>query len=301
METRFRQRGVFGPLLLIAIGILVLLNNLGYLDWNLWDMLFSLWPLLIIGAGLDLLFGRRGGPWSTLFSAVLAAAVLAGGIWLYAAEKRSSPRLPPTPINQPAQGIDAWSLRLDPSAGRLMLGSGTDPSQLLTGTLFASQRQTPRLDRRDSAGTAEISIEQPGSSSVFMPGISGPLWDLKINPDLPVDLQISMGAGDLNLELAKLDLSALSINLGVGTAHLELPAKPGLVVNYQGGVGSLEVVLPANMPAVITLDTGITARQLPAGFVRQGDVVTSAGYQPGQPHLELNLAQPVGSLAIQLH
>jgi hypothetical protein len=55
------------------------------------------------------------------------------------------------------------------------------------------------------------------------------------------------------------------------------------------------------MPAVITLDTGITARQLPAGFVRQGDVVTSAGYQPGQPHLELNLAQPVGSLAIQLH
>jgi hypothetical protein len=300
METRVRRRGVFGPLLLIAIGILWLLNNFGYLEWNLWDMPFTLWPLLIIGAGLDLLFGRRGGAWSMVLSVLLVCGVLVGGIWLYAAQRASVPHLPAMPVAQPAQGIDAWSLRLEPVTGRLQLGPGSASSSLVSGMLFASHNQKPTLRREDSGGMAEISIEHPGSTSVFVPGISGPFWDLTINREVPVDLQIGMAAGDLDLQLAEVNVSGLDANLGVGSARLELPARPGLVVNYRGGVGSLVVVLPADVPAVITLDTGITARQLPAGFVRQGDVVTSPGFESGKGHLELNLAQPIGSLTIQV-
>jgi hypothetical protein len=33
------------PVSLSGLGILFLLNNLGFLNWNIWQMLFMLWPV----------------------------------------------------------------------------------------------------------------------------------------------------------------------------------------------------------------------------------------------------------------
>ena len=48
------------PLILIAAGVVFLLQNLGLLAGNVWDMLFRLWPLLIILLGLNDLLRNRG-------------------------------------------------------------------------------------------------------------------------------------------------------------------------------------------------------------------------------------------------
>lgn len=51
---------IFWPLLLIAAGILLLLNSLNYLPGNFWSLLWQLWPLLFIAGGLDGLYRRSG-------------------------------------------------------------------------------------------------------------------------------------------------------------------------------------------------------------------------------------------------
>jgi lia operon protein LiaF len=77
-----------GPAVLIGLGIVFLLNNLGYLGWGIWDTLLRLWPVLLIAVGLDLLIGRRSALGSALL-ALLVVAALGAAIWWTG--------LPPTP------------------------------------------------------------------------------------------------------------------------------------------------------------------------------------------------------------
>ncbi|RPJ70795.1 MAG: hypothetical protein EHM15_11320, partial [Desulfobacteraceae bacterium] len=65
-------RGVVWPILLIGGGLILLLNNLGYLSWDIWGVLWRLWPVLLIAAGLEILIGRR----SLLGSAAVALLLL---------------------------------------------------------------------------------------------------------------------------------------------------------------------------------------------------------------------------------
>ena len=59
MDERKRNRrgGLIGPLILIGLGVVFLLNNLGILDWSIWEILLRLWPVLLVAAGLDLILG----------------------------------------------------------------------------------------------------------------------------------------------------------------------------------------------------------------------------------------------------
>ncbi len=77
---RHRHGGILGPLMLILLGVLFLLNNFGIVGWNVWGRLWRLWPLVLVGLGLELLLGRR----NPLFSgAILALMVVAGILFLY--------------------------------------------------------------------------------------------------------------------------------------------------------------------------------------------------------------------------
>ena len=80
-EERGRRGGLFGPVILIGLGVVFLLNNLGILDWSVWEVIVRLWPVLLIAAGLDVLIGRRSALGS-LLSLVLTLAVLGGALWL---------------------------------------------------------------------------------------------------------------------------------------------------------------------------------------------------------------------------
>lgn len=59
--TQPRRRGsLFGPLLLIALGLVFLLRNLGYLQNDIWSSLWQLWPIVLIVIGLDNIYKREG-------------------------------------------------------------------------------------------------------------------------------------------------------------------------------------------------------------------------------------------------
>ena len=86
IERPPRRGGLVGPAILVALGVVLLLNNLGYLGWGVWETLVRLWPLLLIAIGLDLMIGRRTILGSALVAllvlAALGMAILWTGFWL---------------------------------------------------------------------------------------------------------------------------------------------------------------------------------------------------------------------------
>ena len=66
-ETKHKKRrSYFGPILLIAIGLVFLAQNLGFIPGEGWETILKLWPVLLIVAGLDDLFRREGIAWPIL-------------------------------------------------------------------------------------------------------------------------------------------------------------------------------------------------------------------------------------------
>jgi len=56
---RHRRSGGWGfGLLLVFIGVILLLNNLGIVSWDFWNYVWPVWPLLLVLIGLRIVFGR---------------------------------------------------------------------------------------------------------------------------------------------------------------------------------------------------------------------------------------------------
>ena len=56
MTTSRRFRGAILPLAFIVAGALLLLNTLDLIDWAIWPRLARLWPIVVIGFGVQLLW-----------------------------------------------------------------------------------------------------------------------------------------------------------------------------------------------------------------------------------------------------
>ncbi len=56
MSSPRRIRGAILPAVVIVVGILLLLNTLDLVSWTVWPRLSRLWPILVVGFGIDLLW-----------------------------------------------------------------------------------------------------------------------------------------------------------------------------------------------------------------------------------------------------
>ena len=111
-----RRGGLIGPVILIGLGVVFLLNNLGILSWSIWTVIFRLWPVLLVAAGLDLLLGRRS-VWGSLLALVLTVAIVAGVLGLFGAGIMPGRAAAGEEISQALDG--ATRAELDAEAARL--------------------------------------------------------------------------------------------------------------------------------------------------------------------------------------
>ena len=80
MRERARHPSLVGPLILITIGVLLLLNQMGLLRWDALWSLWRYWPVILILLGIETLIGASQSRVLYLLGLLIAVAVLAGVI-----------------------------------------------------------------------------------------------------------------------------------------------------------------------------------------------------------------------------
>lgn len=202
-----RHASLVGPAILIGLGVVLLLNNLGVITWSLWSVLWRFWPVLLIAAGLDLLIGRR----STLISAVLAVLTIAAigfGVW-YAntqtSAQGSSANLVAYQVDYAVDNATRASVEVQQQVGELRITAMSEPDGLIRGAVTLPEDSRLSREYSVSSGTAYLTLREERENTRFSSTpFTTPRWDLRLNPDIPLSLTISSGVGGTTLDLTKL-------------------------------------------------------------------------------------------------
>jgi hypothetical protein len=301
MEERKRKNvSVLGPVLLIAIGCVLLLNTLGILEWSVWWQIFRLWPVLLIAAGLDLLIGRRS-VWGSLLVTVLVLGLLVGVIWLGASGRVGSP-LPAQEIQQPLGAATQAEVHIDPGVAVLRVEALPESANLVEGVVRLGRGET--VDDSYSMQGGKATYELQAQGQVWVPFTGGwddrRVWELGISPGPTLGLHTSLGMGQLLLDLTGLTLGDLEVDMGLGQTEVTLPAEGSFQGSIEGAIGLTVIIIPEGVAARIQVDTGLAGRELPDDYRQQGDgVYVSADYAEAQNRVDLQVSQAMGLLRIQ--
>lgn len=133
-------RDLFGPVVLTGIGIIAVLAVLQVLPGLELFKLLSLWPLLLIAAGLQLIFGRRN-PW---LGAAIGVLMVAGVLFLGLAGERMGIRLGTPWMFQVGTQSENWA------ASETVQGSGNVVEET-----------------REFSGIEEVTLEAIGNLTII--------------------------------------------------------------------------------------------------------------------------------------
>ncbi len=293
-----RGDGIVGPVLLIGLGLILLLRNMGLLDWNVWEIISRLWPVLLVIAGLDMLIGHRS-VWGSLLALVLTAAIIGGAIWLFRTELDTEAESIRS-IEQPLEEARQAKVNLEPGIGTLRIDGGQETNTLVAGTIRMGSLQSLQREFSVTNGRALFTLRNEGVS--FGPfssgGSSQPSWDLELNPRIPLSMTVDVGIGELYLDARGLTTSRLEASMGIGQTIIILPSQGDFEATVEGAIGRTLVYVPEQLSTRIRLDTGLAGRQLPATYRCDANVCTSPSYETDDEHVELVLIQAIGHISV---
>lgn len=295
MNNRWERRGVLWPVLLILAGGILLLNNIGQLDWSLWELLFRLWPAILLAAGIELLVPTRSAA-SYFVTVLLVLAVFVGSFLLLEA---SSPRSGGgAAFEESLSNDDPVTLVLEPVIGALNLRAGASSGLLVEGSLPVDSDDGISVQRSERAGRHVLRISRDwGSRRWIVFPFTQEAWDLTATSQVPLELQVDMAVGLIDLDLTGLDVPEVDAGVGVGEIRLEL-SDTEAEVSLDGGVGSLRLVLPAGASARLEISRGLATLNLPADYDYADGVATSPAARSGAPELEIQVNLGVGLISI---
>jgi hypothetical protein len=319
-ERRRDSRSLFAPIVLIAGGVLFLLDNLGLIANLNWQAALQYWPVALIFLGLNVLVVQFRRPLGTILSLLVAlAAVVVFGFLLV----RGAPvdALRSFGIEAPAAAdLREESFNLTPGAAEtaevtIHLGNypshieAGDGADLIAGTIWTRTALDMRPGSEgDSHITVEVGEEPGGLTLNFADWTSeARTWEFFLSPELPIDLTLDAGNAPLTADLAALALSNLvidggnssttaglpdgdydiRIDGGNGRLDVALPAGGGREVRVDGGNGGIDLVLPQGVEARVEYNRGNGGVHVDGRFERvAGDndegAYETAGYRAGQ-------------------
>jgi hypothetical protein len=258
-----QQRGVrlFWPIILIGVGSILLLTNLGVIQGNPWTIIFQLWPVLLIALGLEILLGGTTG-WRAVMSALLGLALVGGILWILIAQPPipglnfGSGNLQTTNLAQPLGSVESARAELSFGAGTSKVYALSDSNNLIEGQL--QTYSAPNYSVSTSNDRATI-VLAPGPTSVPMifPTVAEEKWEVGLNSSVTYQLDVNVGVGESKIDLTKLKLAGGAIAGGVGTSELHLPGNGQYRLNLNGGVGTIRIYVPSNLAVRAQVNGGL--------------------------------------------
>ncbi len=266
-----KRSNLFWGLLLLVVGMLLLMDNLGlfaFLPLSIWQLI---WPL----------------------------AVIALGIWILWGSRFVESDFETETLNLPLQGAERADVTLEFGAGELILRGAASSGILAEGTFDGVEHQLSYEGNR-----ARLRIKTPIINRVGFPWGLGPsykrVWSFSLSDAVPLDVTLKTGASDNKLDMRTLQVKKLRLESGASSTRITLPANAGYTeVTGSSGAASVELHIPEGVAARIRASGGLSSINVDQRrFPKVGGAYTSPGYEHAENKVDIKMDIGVGSLTI---
>jgi len=256
-QRRWSVDSLFWGLLLVVVGGMILLSNLGVLEVS-WMELWRLWPLLVIAAGFSVLATRH---WfwrllSVLFVVFALMAVIAVGTGRYAPEAQWGHQEQSVSL---ATGVTQAEVEISAGASKLEVVSA-DTDNVIDASVDGSNSELTKSTRTVD-GTQYARVTSDHGWWMMAPGKND--WTVKLTERVPMKLQIEAGASSTNADLSMLHLTSLRLEAGASHTELKLGNKVReLKVDINSGVSSLKIMVPKDSGVSLKFEGGLSSKDV---------------------------------------
>jgi hypothetical protein len=260
MDNHPRYRSLFWPILLVGVGLVWLLSNLGLIQTISLGSILKFWPVLLIVFGLDMLFSRRY-PW---VGAVVGLLAVAGVIALLMFGPQvgitTNSDVKSETFTTPLEGVKTAEYTFDTSSSPVEIRAlDNNKTDLISADI--TYRGSMRFDANGTNGKTTVWMaEYSDNSSWFnwdFSQFNNLRWDIGLSPEVPSDIILNGGSGSITMDLSGLQLTSLETDLGSGSSNITLPqTKEAYTVDIASGSGSVTMRVPDETSLTLTLDTG---------------------------------------------
>ena len=240
MHYTYRCRSYLWPAVLILAGVIALLVNTGRIPVERLGLLIALWPLILIGIGLELIVRRNlhgvAGDFAAALIVLLAIAGAAGYV-VVAPSPSATQRLD---ASADVGGVRSATLQINVGAANVTIGGTTD--KLYSAHIEYNGAQ-PQVQFDSDSGVLRIDQQTEG----FTP-FQGSAFKLKLELSTSVDWSIQENTGAVRsaMNLAEVHVTSLQINSGASTDDIILgPTSQIVEVQINGGAVTAHVHRPA--------------------------------------------------------
>ncbi len=263
----YRTGRIFWPLVLIAVGVLFLVDQLSNGAFDAGAFIGRWWPLLLVGIGLAILLESS---WSGKAAADVPVAVDLGG----------------------AQGGE---VRIDFGAGHLEIGPAA-PGRLVDGTLGGGGRV-------ETTGPGRVRLRADASDWWVgrWPRDRGFRWRVGLSREVPVLLRVDTGASENLLDLSALRVVDLELHTGASETRIALPQAAGATtVRIEAGAASVRLRVPPGVAARIAGGMALGAAHVDERrFPRSGPGWASPDWASAANRVDVSFQGGVGSITVE--
>lgn len=160
----------------------------------------------------------------------------------------------------------------------------------------------PQVTYTTSNDAGSLAIKQPAGGGASLSGDVLYQWIVRLNDNIPMNLNAILGTGDASLSLGDMTLTGLDVKAGASNVTLNLsgPWKRDLNASVASGVGDLTLILPRNTGSVVDIRQGIGSIEASSGLESQGDTYMNEAYGKTSTTLRVTVTSGVGRTRLWL-
>ncbi len=185
-------------------------------------------------------------------------------------------------------------VELKMGAGELSVRGGS--AKLMDGEFTYTRPMLRPEIRYDASGfRGNLIVTEP--SGIHHSNNGKYLWDVRLNDEKPLDLEVDFGAGEGRLDVGSLNLRSVDVKMGVGSLRLDLRGNPhnDYSVHVRGGIGEATIYLPEDVGVIADAEGGIGGINA-RGLTKRDGRYTNQAYGHAKTTVRLDIRGGIGAI-----
>lgn len=245
-------RTFFWPAVVILIGLVWLLVDIGQIPADRLVLLVNLWPLVLIVIGLEIIVRRtlQGAIGDLAAALVVLLAVVGSAAYIVASPSPAA--MHTLDVSGVATNLHEATLEVDAGASTINISAGEGSTLYRAHIEYPGPQPDVSFD--PSGGTLRISQRNTNPFGIETGHFT---LDLQLSPDVTWHIQENTGAATDTMNLPNVKVSGVEINTGASHEEITLgPPSSVVPIQINGGALTVRVHRPNGVEAVVTVDGG---------------------------------------------